>query len=89
MKILVPIQFRKVVDGLSETNVDGATVGEVLNKFISQFEPLKERLYKDDGKLNKFLNIYVNDEDIRFLAGESTPVKDSDILSIIPAVAGG
>ncbi len=89
MKILVPIQFRKVADGLSEVNVDGATVGEALQKLIGQFQPLKERLYKDDGQLNRFINIYVNDEDIRFLGGESTPVKDSDVLSIIAASAGG
>ncbi len=89
MKILVPVQFRKIVDGLNEINVEGVTVGEVLTKLIGQFEPLKERLYKSEGQLNKFLNLYVNDEDIRFLAGELTPVKDSDILSIIPASAGG
>lgn len=89
MKIIVPTQFRKAADGLSEISVDGATVGEVLTKFIGQFDQLKNRLYKEDGELNKFVNIYVNDEDIRFLLGEATCVKDSDVLTIVPAVAGG
>ena len=69
--------------------VTGATVGEALNALIAAHPDLKKNLYNDEGKLRSFVNIYLNDEDIRYMKKESTPLADSDTISIVPSIAGG
>ena len=88
-KIHIPTPLRPFTGKQDVVEVDGATVGELLAQLTSKHEGLKKHLYADDGKLRSFVNIYLNDEDIRYLAREQTPVKDGDSVSIIPSVAGG
>ena len=68
---------------------EGQTVEEVLLNLTTQYGDLRKHLYSEDGKLRSFVNIYRNDEDIRYLEHEQTPVKDTDVLSIVPSIAGG
>src|SRR5918994_4538495 len=88
-KILIPTPLRPFTDKQEAVEVAGGTVGELLRQLTTKHEGLKKHLYTDDGKLRSFVNVYVNDEDIRYLQKEQTPVKDGDTLSIIPSVAGG
>jgi adenylyltransferase/sulfurtransferase len=88
-KIHIPTPLRPFTGKQDVVEVDGATVGELLGALTSKHEGLKKHLYTDDGKLRSFVNIYLNDEDIRYLNREQTPVKSGDTLSIIPSVAGG
>ena len=69
--------------------VQGATVGEAMSSLVSQHPDLRKHLYTDDGKLRAFVNLYVNDEDIRYLQKEATELKDGDNISIVPSIAGG
>ncbi len=69
--------------------LDAATVGEALGRLTSEFSELRKHLFTDDGKLRSFVNVYINDEDIRYLAKENTRTKDGDTISIIPSIAGG
>jgi adenylyltransferase/sulfurtransferase len=69
--------------------LQAATVGEALTFLTTLFGDLKKHLYSDDGKLRSFVNVYVNDEDIRYLRGDQTPLREGDILSIVPSIAGG
>lgn len=73
----------------AEVEVSAATLGEALAALQSQYPAIKERLRDDNGKIRRFINLYVNDEDIRFLQNEETPIKDGDEISIVPAIAGG
>lgn len=88
-KVLIPTPLRPYTDKLDSVDVSGATVGEALVALTAKYEGLKKHLYNDDGKLRSFVNVYLNDEDIRYLQKEATPIKDGDTLSIIPSVAGG
>ncbi len=88
-KIRIPTPLQSVTNQQVEIEVNGATVGELLVDLETQFPGMKDRLRDDAGKLRRFINIYVNDEDIRFLDHEATPVKASDEISIVPAIAGG
>src|SRR6266481_1683150 len=88
-KILIPTPLRPYTDKQDAVNASGATVGEVLADLTRKHAGLKAHLYNDQGKLRSFVNIYVNDEDIRYLQKEQTPVKAGDTVSIIPSVAGG
>jgi len=87
--ILIPTPLRPFTDKLDAVAVSGATVGELLQDLTTRYAGLKQHLYAADGKLRSFVNVYVNDDDIRYLQKEQTPVKDGDTLSIIPSVAGG
>ena len=87
--VRVPTPLRKVTNGQETVEVGGATVEEGLANLESQYPGIKERLVDANGQLHRFVNIYVNGEDIRFLEGLATSVKDGDELSIVPAVAGG
>ena len=73
----------------SEVTADGSNITEILNNLESQFTGIKERICEADGTPRRFINIYLNEDDIRFLDGEKTTVKDGDEISIIPAIAGG
>ncbi len=88
-KILIPTPLRPYTDKQDAVDASGATVGEVLADLTTKHAGLKGHLYNEQGKLRSFVNIYVNDEDIRYLQKEQTPVKAGDTLSIIPSVAGG
>ncbi len=88
-KILIPTPLRPFTDKQESVELSAGTVGEILKQLTSQFEGLRKHLYTDDGKLRSFVNVYVNDEDIRYLQREQTPIKDGDTVSIIPSVAGG
>ena len=89
IKILIPTPLRPFTDKLDTVDVSGATVGELLQNMTTMHPGLKQHLYAADGKLRSFVNVYVNDDDIRYLQKHETPVKDGDTLSIIPSVAGG
>src|SRR5688572_13782624 len=88
-KILIPTPLRPFTDKRESVELSGGTVGEILTQLTTQFDGLRKHLYTDDGKLRSFVNVYVNDEDIRYLQREQTPIKDGDTVSIIPSVAGG
>ena len=88
-KVLIPTPLRPFTDRKDMVEVEGATVGEVLNNLISEFNQIKQHLYSDDGTFRSYVNIYVNDEDIRYLAKEKTAVGEKDTVSIIPSIAGG
>src|SRR5512140_3919098 len=88
-KILIPTPLRPYTDKKDAVEADGATVGELLADLTRKHAGLKAHLYNEQGKLRSFVNIYVNDEDIRYLEKEQTAVKADDTVSIIPSVAGG
>ena len=88
-KILIPTPLRPYTDKKDTVDADGSTVGELLADLTRKHAGLKAHLYNDQGKLRSFVNVYVNDEDIRYLQKEQTPVSSADTVSIIPSVAGG
>jgi adenylyltransferase/sulfurtransferase len=88
-KILIPTPLRQFTGGADSVDFSGASVAEVLGALVSAHPDLKKNLYNDEGKLRSFVNIYVNDEDIRYLSKDATPVSDGDTISIIPSIAGG
>jgi sulfur-carrier protein adenylyltransferase/sulfurtransferase len=88
-KILIPTPLRPFTDRKDAVDAEGTTVGELLADLTAKHSGLKAHLYNDQGKLRSFVNIYVNDEDIRYLQKEQTPIKAGDTVSIIPSVAGG
>ena len=87
--VRIPTQLRPLAANASEVQIDGSTVEEVLKGLEAQHPGFGERLFDAEGNLRRFVNVFVADEDIRFLDGLSTPVEDSTTISIIPAVAGG
>lgn len=87
--VRVPTPLRSFTNGDEEVAVNGNTIQEVVDNLEANHSGIKERLCGDDGKIRRFLNVYVNDEDIRFLQNQKTPVKDGDTVSIVPAIAGG
>jgi molybdopterin synthase sulfur carrier subunit len=87
--VKIPTQLRAAAGGEAETEVDGATVQEVLDGLFERHDELRTRLYDDQGSLRRFVNVYLAGEDIRFLDGLATPVDDGAELTILPAVAGG
>ena len=88
-KILIPTPLRQYTGKQDHVQVKGATVGEALADLTSQHQDLRRNIYNDEGKLRSFVNVYLNDEDIRYLSKEATPVKESDTISIVPSIAGG
>ena len=88
-KILIPTPLRPYVDKQEVVEVEGRTVGELLGNLTARYTELRRHLYTDDGRLRSFVNIYVNDDDIRYLEKEQTPLEADDTISIIPSVAGG
>ncbi|MGH2914286.1 MAG: ubiquitin-like small modifier protein 1 [Solirubrobacteraceae bacterium] len=88
VSVKIPSQLRSATDGAAQASVDGATVGEVLDSLYERFGELRSRIAQDGG-LRRFVNVYVEGEDIRFLDGLDTPVSDGDEVTILPAVAGG
>ena len=88
-KILIPTPLRQYVEKKDSIEIGGATVGEALGTLTNEYQDLRRHLYNDEGKLRSFVNVYVNDEDIRYLSKESTPLKEGDTVSIVPSIAGG
>ena len=90
MNIHIPAPLRTFTGGLESVAVSGATVTDVFHQLTLQYPELKHHLFTPEGKLRSFVNLYLNDDDIRYLAEkEASPVKDSDELTIIPSIAGG
>lgn len=89
IKVRIPTPLRKVTNGQDEVEAKGANVKAILEDLEANFPGLKERICEEDGTLRKFVNLYLNDEDIRFGDNLDSTVKDGDELSIVPAIAGG
>jgi molybdopterin converting factor small subunit len=89
MKILLPTPLRQYSGKQPSVELKASTVGEALSGLVSQHPDLRRHLYNEDGKLRAFVNVYLNDEDVRYLEKEATPVSDGDTISIVPSIAGG
>ena len=89
VKVRIPSPLRSYTNGADIVESPGVSVGEVLNNLKTKASGIETRLFKGPNQLNRFVNIYVNDEDIRFLSNLDTPVKEGDEISIVPAIAGG
>ena len=89
IKVRIPSPLRSYTNGVDVLETEGSNVGEVLNGLKEKAAGIETRLFKGPNQLNRFVNIYVNDEDIRFLSNLETPVKPGDEISIVPAIAGG
>lgn len=89
MKIHIPTPLRPYAGKQAAVEVTAGTVGEALANLVAQHPDLRRHLYSEDGKLRAFVNVYVNEEDIRYLQKEATALKDSDSISIVPSIAGG
>ncbi|MHB1504675.1 MAG: ubiquitin-like small modifier protein 1 [Acidimicrobiales bacterium] len=87
--VRIPTQLRPLAGGAGEVALDGTTVGEVLKALDGAHPGFADRLFDDDGALRRFVNVFLADEDVRFLQGLETPVSEGQTLSIVPAVAGG
>ena len=88
-KIHIPTPLRQYAGKQSAVEVKAASVGDALSDLVAQHPDLRRHLYTDDGKLRAFVNVYLNDEDVRYLQKEATAVKDGDTISIVPSIAGG
>ncbi|MGH9700176.1 MAG: ubiquitin-like small modifier protein 1 [Candidatus Acidiferrales bacterium] len=89
VKIMIPTPLRAYAGKQDSVSVQAATVGEALAALTSQFAELRKHLFADDGRLRSFVNVYVNDDDIRYLQKDQTPVREGDTVSIVPSIAGG
>src|SRR5579871_494939 len=87
--VLIPTPLRQYAGKHDSVELKGSTVGEVLHALTAEYADLRRHLYNDEGKLRSFVNVYVNDDDIRYLNKEATPLKDGDTVSIVPSIAGG
>src|ERR1035438_857553 len=88
-KVLIPTPLRQFTGKQDAVAVPGATVGEVLNALTAQFPDLRKQIFNDEGKVRSFVNVYLNDEDIRYLSKDATAAKDADTISLVPSIAGG
>jgi sulfur-carrier protein len=89
VEVKLPTLLRPQADGAASVSAEGATIGEVFADLTTRFPGLAGNLIGDDGALHKFVNVYKDDDDIRYLEGLDTKVADGDVISILPAVAGG
>jgi sulfur-carrier protein len=89
VRVRIPTQLRPLAGGAGEVEVEGATVGDALKGLDALYPGFAERLFDDDGNLRRFVNVFVGEEDIRFLDGLGTPVPGGTVVSVVPAVAGG
>jgi sulfur-carrier protein len=89
VKVMIPTPLRRYADKRESVNLEAATVGEALDSLTSRFSDLRKHLYSEDGRLRSFVNVYVNDEDIRYLQRDKTAVQSGDTISIVPSIAGG
>jgi adenylyltransferase/sulfurtransferase len=89
VKVLIPTPLRAYTSKQDSVDLKASTVGEALTALTAQFGDLRKHLYNEDGKLRSFVNVYVNDEDIRYLQKDKTQLNDGDTVSIVPSIAGG
>ena len=89
LKVRIPSPLRSLTAGQGEVDGAGANIIDLIENLEKKFPGMKARLYDETGNLRRFVNIYVNEEDIRFLKGKDTPLKEGDEVSIVPAIAGG
>jgi molybdopterin synthase sulfur carrier subunit len=87
--VRIPTPLRKLTNNQEEVIATGATLGAVLDELNASFPGLAERIVDENGTIRRFVNIFVNDEDVRFLQEKETPIQEADIISIVPAIAGG
>ncbi|MCW5966369.1 MAG: MoaD/ThiS family protein [Bryobacterales bacterium] len=87
--VSIPTPLRQFTNGEDTVALEGSSVGEVLDALTAQFPGLQQHLFNDEGKLRSFVNVYLNDEDIRYMQKTASPVKDGDTITIIPSIAGG
>jgi len=88
-KVRIPTPLRKLTNNEEVVEVKAPTIGDAIVELQSKYPGIKERLVDENGEVRRFVNVYVNEEDIRFLQNQQTPLKDGDEISIIPAIAGG
>ena len=88
-KVRIPTVLRPAMGGQTTIAVEGSTIGEVLDQITSEYPAIKGQLVNEDGSLHRFLNVYVNDDDVRYLGGVNAPVANDDEITLLPAVAGG
>jgi len=89
VSVRIPTPLKKLAGGQDVVKAEGKTVGEVIRWLVGTYPDLKERLLDERGEMRRFINVYVNNEDIRFIQNFETPLKEGDQISIIPAIAGG
>ena len=89
IKMEIPTPLRPFTGKQASVEFSASTVGEALKQLVTTYADLRKHLYTDEGRIRSFVTVYLNDEDIRFLQKEDTPVKDGDTISIIPSIAGG
>jgi molybdopterin synthase sulfur carrier subunit len=89
VKIRIPTPLRSLTNGEEEVTVEGKSIQEVIDNLETNFGGFKERLCDENGQIRRFINFYLNDEDIRFKDNQETTVNDGDLISIVPAIAGG
>ena len=87
--VRIPPVLREAAGGSKQVELAGATVGEVLGGLVERYPTLRDQLYGADGSLNRFVNVYLNDEDVRYLSELETPATDRDTIVVLPAMAGG
>lgn len=87
--VRIPTPLRKFTGDQAEVSIEGSSVGELIDNLEAQHAGIKEKVAEESGAIRRFVNIYVNEEDIRFLDGPETPLKDGDQVTIVPAIAGG
>lgn len=88
-KVLIPTPLRQYAGNRKEVEIAGETVGEILTTLTSDYTDLRKHLFTDEGKLRSFVNVYLNDDDVRYLEKDKTVAASSDTLSIVPSIAGG
>ncbi len=89
VKVVIPTPLRQYTGKQDAVDIEAKTVGEALSGLTSRYAELRKHLFNEEGKLRSFVNIYLNDEDIRHLQNDATPLHDKDVISIVPSIAGG
>lgn len=87
--VRIPTPLRALTKGAGEVKVEGKDIKDLINNLETNYQGIKERICDNDGQIRRFINLYLNDEDIRFMGNLNTPIKDGDYISIVPAIAGG
>ena len=89
IRIIIPAALRQYAENRDSVNLSGQNIGELLDNLMQKFPNMKKHLFSEDGQIRNFVNVYVNDDDIRYLENSETQLKEGDVISLIPSVAGG